>query len=173
VRDAAQVRLAQVEPRLARLTVQAPDGAEVILDGRPLEAALLGVAIPVDPGLHTINARHADETFFVREVILDEAGADEIAIVAPPATDAVAAGDAGTADAGAINAAPEQPGPPVRAAALQVDSAAPASTPIYRRWWFWAAAGAAVLAAGAAAVLARPQSAQPEMGNVGTVHVGN
>lgn len=177
VRDAAAVRLAQVEPCLARLTVLLA-GADVVvlLDGHPLDTALLGVAIPVDPGRHTITARRADDTFFVRDVTLADAGTADIEIVAPAAVplDAAPVRDTSAPDARGIDVAPDvQPAPPLPAAVLRPDPPAPASTPIYGRWWFWAGAGALVLAAGTTALLARPQSTQPETGNVGNVHVGN
>jgi hypothetical protein len=178
VRDAAAVRLSQVEPLLGRLTVLVA-GADVVvsLDGRPLESALLGVAIPVDPGLHTISARRGGDTFFVQDVTVADGGSGGISIVAPepaPApADAAPLHDAGAHDAAAISVAPDVQPAPVPAAALRPDPAAPASAPIYGRWWFWAGAGALVLAAGLTAVLARPQSVQPESGNVGNVHVGN
>lgn len=56
----AEQREKAMEPRLARLTVTAaekPEGLVVLRDGKPLGAALLGSAIPVDPGKHTIEAK--------------------------------------------------------------------------------------------------------------------
>jgi predicted transcriptional regulator len=60
VRRAAGARLAKLRPRIGRLTVRvegAAAGAPVLLDGRPLDAALVGVAFPIDPGLHSLEAR--------------------------------------------------------------------------------------------------------------------
>jgi tetratricopeptide (TPR) repeat protein len=59
VRRAAAARLAQVLPRLAHLTIEAgglPERAAIRLDGKPLDPALVGVAFPVDPGLHLVEA---------------------------------------------------------------------------------------------------------------------
>ena len=63
--DRAQVaadRASQLEPRLAKLTVQvAPenprDGFELSINGKNIDAALFGVAFPVDPGRYKIVAR--------------------------------------------------------------------------------------------------------------------
>jgi serine/threonine-protein kinase len=58
----AAERASQLEPRLARLTVQvAPenprDGFELAINGKNIDAALFGVAFPVDPGRYEIVAR--------------------------------------------------------------------------------------------------------------------
>jgi hypothetical protein len=46
-----------LEKVLARLTLTAiPEGATVTLDGRPIERATIGIALPVDPGPHQLRA---------------------------------------------------------------------------------------------------------------------
>ena len=52
---------AAVEPKLSRLTIvvsQPPEGAAltIALDGEPVAAGILGSAVPLDPGTHTIDA---------------------------------------------------------------------------------------------------------------------
>ena len=58
---AAAEEIRAVEPRLARLTVTVavPPGVVpvVTMDGKEVPAALLGVARPVDPGEHTVEAK--------------------------------------------------------------------------------------------------------------------
>lgn len=52
-RDAAQAELLQVEPRVGRLTLtipDAPEGASIRVNQRPVPVAALGIAIPVMPG---------------------------------------------------------------------------------------------------------------------------
>lgn len=52
-------QLEELEPRVPKLTVHvvpAVDGAMVRLDGTPIAKALVGVAIPLDPGPHTVEA---------------------------------------------------------------------------------------------------------------------
>src|SRR5262249_54056481 len=56
----AEKRVADVEGRRARLTVvvaeAARPGLEIRRDGEAMDAALVGVAAPVDPGPHAIEA---------------------------------------------------------------------------------------------------------------------
>jgi hypothetical protein len=53
----ARDRADKLEPRLIKLTIAAKDReVEVKLDGNPLDAAVLGTAVPVDPGKHTVEA---------------------------------------------------------------------------------------------------------------------
>ena len=57
----ATERARNIEPQLSRVTIQSANGNEVaglqlFLDGGPLGVAVLGVAMPVDPGTHTIAA---------------------------------------------------------------------------------------------------------------------
>jgi hypothetical protein len=53
----ARDRADKLEPRLIKLTIVAKDrDAEVKLDGNALDSAVLGTAVPVDPGKHTIDA---------------------------------------------------------------------------------------------------------------------
>lgn len=53
----AKERAGALEKRLARVTMRlppsAPKGATVELDGRPLDASVLGTPVPLDPGDHT------------------------------------------------------------------------------------------------------------------------
>ncbi|MBI2389112.1 MAG: hypothetical protein HYV09_05805 [Deltaproteobacteria bacterium] len=56
----ARKRAAALFPKLARLTLVAkdpPPGLTLVRDGVTLETAALGVALPVDPGAHVIEAR--------------------------------------------------------------------------------------------------------------------
>jgi hypothetical protein len=53
----ARDRADKLEPRLIKLTIVAKDrDAEVKLDGNPLDSAVLGTPVPVDPGKHTVDA---------------------------------------------------------------------------------------------------------------------
>ena len=53
----ARDRADKLEPRLIKLTIVAKDrDPEVKLDGNPIDAAVLGTALPVDPGKHTVDA---------------------------------------------------------------------------------------------------------------------
>ena len=51
---------ALLEPRLLRLVIRvasAPNGLSVMRDGLPVDAAVRGAAVPVDPGKHVVEAR--------------------------------------------------------------------------------------------------------------------
>jgi len=54
-------RASQLEPSLARLTVQVgespPSGFELTINGKRIDAALFGVAFPIDPGRYELVAR--------------------------------------------------------------------------------------------------------------------
>ena len=57
----AQKHVATLEPHLTKLTVLAPsenkpEGLEVSRDGEKLTASDLGLAVPMDPGMHTVTA---------------------------------------------------------------------------------------------------------------------
>jgi hypothetical protein len=55
----ARDRAAQLEPKLSRLTIQVPhpvSGLVLLRDGEPIDAALIGTAVAVDPGRHTVGA---------------------------------------------------------------------------------------------------------------------
>ena len=53
----AKDRADKLEPRLIRLTIVSQEsGTEVKLDGNVLDPAVLGTAVPVDPGKHAIEA---------------------------------------------------------------------------------------------------------------------
>jgi hypothetical protein len=73
----AKDHAAALEPRVSRLTITAPtapQGLEVRRDGVAVDAAILGTALPVDPGAHVIEARAPGKKAWSRTV--------EIALVA-------------------------------------------------------------------------------------------
>jgi hypothetical protein len=145
VRDAARVRLAQVSPRLGRLTVRlAPaPGAYAYLDGRLLAPSTIGVVLPVDPGPHLVQARWRDGGELSRRVTVAE-GAQSTVTLLPPSL------------------------APVAAAPAAAPTTAP---PLFKRGWFWFAV--AGVAAGTAMALTVPHVGGNDVaGNVGTWQVG-
>jgi hypothetical protein len=52
----ARTRAAELEPKLAKLRVDAPAGVTVRRDGNEIPAAALGSALPIDPGDHVLTA---------------------------------------------------------------------------------------------------------------------
>lgn len=156
VRAAAESRLEQVLPRLARLTVRIDgpsDRLVVTVDGRTLDRAMIGVAFPIDPGSHTVEASRAGQRVYERTLDVVEGGAVEATVRVAP-----------------LAATPAPPG--ATSLAVRPD-AEPERTPrAPARWWLWAL-GAAVAAGVATAVVVASSGgrAQPERGNVDTIFI--
>lgn len=73
---AALERAAALEPRLSRLQVDAADpSVQVLRNGEPLSSAVLGSAIPVDPGSYQLEARAPGKLGWLRTVAVEGAGA--------------------------------------------------------------------------------------------------
>ena len=91
VREAARARLAQVAPRLGRLSVRldSPDEAVVYVDGLAIERASLAAPLAVDPGPHLVQARWGDGVAEARRVTVAE-GTESTVTLAPPAAAPIA-----------------------------------------------------------------------------------
>jgi hypothetical protein len=76
----ARARIAKLEPRLSRLRVVVSDsaiqGMEVRHNGELMKPAALGVAIPVDPGVHRIEVTAPGYQSFTAERSIVEDGAN-------------------------------------------------------------------------------------------------
>jgi serine/threonine-protein kinase len=87
----ARERAATLEPRLNRLSitvgVEVP-GVEVQRDGVPVQRALWGTPVPLDPGDHNIVAAAPGKKTWSKLVRLDPADLTPIAIVVPALEDA-------------------------------------------------------------------------------------
>lgn len=117
---AAAEEIRGVEPRLAHLTVtvEAPPGVvpTVIMDGKEVPAALLGVPRPVDPGEHVVEAK-ADGYIATKQVTaLNEGGTGALAFKLEVDPDAPLA-------AALAPAAVEEPQPVAQPAAMPQDTA--------------------------------------------------
>jgi hypothetical protein len=110
----ARERAARLEPKLTRLTITVPasyDGhIEVRRDGVLLGGAEWGVAIPVDPGAHTVTASAAGRRKWSTTVELS-AGADVTEVTIPPLASAPpeSAAPGTAANAGATTREPRDP----------------------------------------------------------------
>ena len=84
----AREHLAAVTPRLSRLTVVVPltslvDGLSVTVDGTTLSRPAWGVAVPLDPGNHIIEARAPDRRTWTATITLPpEQGAEHVEVPA-------------------------------------------------------------------------------------------
>jgi tetratricopeptide (TPR) repeat protein len=64
----AQQHAAALLPTLSKLTVTAPAGTTIRVDGVVWSAAATGIATPIDPGRHTIDATAPNKPSFHRVV---------------------------------------------------------------------------------------------------------
>ena len=82
VMDAVAEPLRTLRARVPTLTLDVPtaDGAAVSLDGKPVPAGLFGVAMPVEPGSHRIEARAHGKRPVSSEVTLKERDAQTTSI---------------------------------------------------------------------------------------------
>jgi hypothetical protein len=85
-REYALTQASALEPRLPKLTIAAPadtpTGLIVTRDGTAVDAAGLGTALYVDPGKHTITASAPGFKTITREITIDEAKSDTLALPA-------------------------------------------------------------------------------------------
>jgi hypothetical protein len=131
-RARAESRLAAVQKRVARLTLQlapnAPAGMQVLLDDAALEAAALASALPVNPGAHVVVVKLAGHDDAKYAVKLGDGESQSLPIAAgSPSTGKVAAAPVPPAAAPApAPAAPTQ---------VTVDASAPAAQAAPFGWW--------------------------------------
>jgi hypothetical protein len=80
----AKERADKLEPRLIRLTIVSQEsGAEVKLDGNVLDPAVLGTALPVDPGKHAVEASAKGKKTFTTTIdVSDRARSPSIEVPA-------------------------------------------------------------------------------------------
>jgi len=76
----ARDRAERIEPQLIRLTITSQEPiaphvphVTVKIDGNEIDHAVLGTAIPIDPGKHTVEATAAGKKKFVREIDASDA----------------------------------------------------------------------------------------------------
>jgi hypothetical protein len=148
VREAARVRLAEVRPRLARLTVEASaiDRQHLWLDAKALDTAASAASMPVDPGTHILELRFASGAVISRTVSVGE-GADQTIIFQP--TRSPIAGSNGLLRT------------------MDLDPSPPAADSVLRKTWFWGVVGTVVLASAAVLLVSRAGAAEVH-GNVDT-----
>jgi len=87
LRAAARQHLGQLEPRLARLTVEVTGPRETValeLDGHAVMAARIGVGAPADPGHHLLRALRDGEEVARAEIDVAERGAATLRLDVPP-----------------------------------------------------------------------------------------
>jgi len=79
--EPARARVARIELRLA---ADAPPKTVVMLDDKAVPAALIGVATPVDPGVHHLAAHAAGRAAYSYDIALAEGARQAVEISLPP-----------------------------------------------------------------------------------------
>jgi len=144
VRDPARALLAEIEPRLSKLTVEVRGVSErdtIALDGRTLRRAELGVPLPIDPGVHSVVATRDGKRLVSDSVRVSEGRTGRVVLDLP---DTVPDLTPATAIAAPVEPAPvydEQPWSEERA-----DSGGAS-------WLIWTGVGVAVVGAAVVAVV--------------------
>jgi serine/threonine-protein kinase len=83
-------RARNLEPQLSKLTIHAApgdqtSGLQILLDGAPLGSAVLGVAMPVDPGTHTLEVSAPGKQPWTHPMQVP-VGSPAITVTIPPLT---------------------------------------------------------------------------------------
>ncbi|MEM9691242.1 MAG: hypothetical protein AAGA56_01735, partial [Myxococcota bacterium] len=141
VSERAPRRAEKLRARVAELTLRVKgevarlDEVVFLIDDEPIAAAVIGSPIPIDPGAHRIEVQRPGRPTVVREVVLDEGGAQEVEIDVPPP----------------VASASKPPGPsplvPSEPESAGTQSAGPG------RWPAYVVGGAGLLSLGAAGAL--------------------
>lgn len=79
----AEKAIVALEPRVPRLLIRlgrAPSGTRVVKDGQELPTAILGEALPVDPGSYEIVAEATDYEPVRRHVVVEEGATVEVVL---------------------------------------------------------------------------------------------
>lgn len=120
-------------PRIGRLTIELtgdPGDVAVTLDGGAVEAAILGVGFPIDPGAHAVLALRDGETVASGEIEIAEGEAGTVTLEIParaiPAPEEIAM---------PVDPVPEGPD-------LTLTISESGSEEAYETWWFWTIIGA-------------------------------
>ena len=139
-------RIADLSPRVPRLTLRVtPDapGAVVTVDGARVPQAMLGAALPLDPGDHRVDAKATDRAPFSRMVTLHERDATTLEVKLLPAAPPAPAPPAGSPDAAAAGG--NEPSAGSSGSAGPPSGASPPSAADSRTPAILATAGAVVL----------------------------
>lgn len=155
VRREAEAMLAQIEPRIAHLRIDAdalPRGAHVEADGRVLTRAELGVELPTDPGTHRFLVVLEGATVEERTMELGPGQHERIALGADLSPSAAAA----TVDDGASRD--------------PLGGTDDSGGDVAEEWWFWTIIAVLVVGAGVGigvgVAVSQPGDADPIPGNL-------
>jgi hypothetical protein len=145
LRASATTALADITPRIGRLTIEAEGlepGDHIAIDDQAVPGAQLGVAISVDPGSHIVTARRGDRVLYREPLIVFEGTSRELTLqlARSPAPRDAAKSVASAERARSFGGALDKP---------RADRASSSNVP----WWLWAGAGALLVGAVAMAAV--------------------
>ncbi len=89
VHEEAQRELDALTPRIAKLTIQLegePAGTEITVDDRPVADVQVGLAMPMDPGVHVVRAKRDDQELDTQEVSIAEGAEETVTLRLVPPT---------------------------------------------------------------------------------------
>jgi hypothetical protein len=78
----ARTKAAALEPRLSKLTIEAPAGVEVRRDGVAMAPSMLGTPLPVDPGTHVLRATAPGKKPWEKTIVVKD-NADRVTVGVP------------------------------------------------------------------------------------------
>jgi hypothetical protein len=161
--DAAHY-IAEIEPRLGRVSVEATgslEGVTITMDGHDV-TPLVGVVAPCDPGEHLVEAHRGGEVVASASVHVDSSARGSVALVvpAPPVVEAPSV-------APVVIAEPTPPTPAFDDAVVPPAHHAE----VYEEWWFWTliGVGIAAVAVGVTVGVLESQGSVLPMGTLGTI----
>lgn len=141
LRASAERGVTELAPRIGRITIElvgAAEGVSVSMDETEVDASLLGIAIPSDPGDHVIDARRDGSVVASARVHLVAAASERVELEVPA--------DAPTRDVATLAPSAAVQGMPVDEPIL--DPTPPPRHEVYEEWWLWTLVGVAVVGAG-------------------------
>lgn len=140
LRADAERGIAELAPRIGHITIDvvgASEGVVVSMDQSVIDSALVGIAIPSDPGDHVIDAQRAGRIVASARVHLQAAGVARVELAIPAPTDARVA---------VLTVVPTEER--VELGADVLDPSPPPRQELYQEWWLWTLVGVAAVGAG-------------------------
>jgi tetratricopeptide (TPR) repeat protein len=141
LRTLAESHLAEVEPRIGRLTVRVtgdPNKATIQVGRRTVTPAELGVPLPIDPGSYEVTATQSSQTVATQQVSVTAGGTAEVTLELSGSE---------YASNEALDRSLQPAGQSDTSRRARKDGA------FYEQWWFWTAAGVVIVGVTVGAVL--------------------
>lgn len=158
--------IAEIAPRLGRVTIRTTgprEGVTITMNGSD-NTALVGVAVPSDPGDQLVEARRDGAVVASASAHVESGASVTVELVIPEAPP--------PDEAPVVSVAPVVAPDPALSAALDSTPVEPAHQPeVYEQWWFWTIVGVGLagIGAGVTAGVLTSQGTVPPIGSLGTI----